>query len=325
MLGERDLEFYVLLKRLVDVFYDIQDVRMRTAARLRQFPEMAELYPEDLKALEEGVLKQIQQLLKQVPVYMSWLRHQKGVGPTLAATLIANIMVKFEVVDSLKQVTELQRKYALKTKDKRWRVPVLRGIEAFETPSHLVSWCGLAVHEGRAVGRGRGEKLRYNPKMKALLCFKLPSQWVRLGGSKRRLESGWLEIYEDAKRRYEAKAPFEATLDEAVGDLLAEPIGEVPAGTKVKKKGKDANYKYLKKELERQGKNKILVKLSKGHIENMARRIPAKIFLQHLWEVWRTLEGLPERSPYVQERLGHKEIITPFVDTKDGPVPWKPT
>jgi len=320
---EKLLEFFILLKRLVDVFYDIQDVRMLTMNRLRQFPGMAELYPEDLKTIERTILKKIKEMLKQVPIYMNWMRHQKGVGPTLSAALIANIMIKFKLVKSLKNVTAVQKKYALKTKDKKFLVPALRGIEAFETPSRLISWCGLGVEEGKAVGRRSGKKLKYNPDMKTLMCFKLPSQWARLGGKKRRLESGWLDIYETAKQRYEARAPFEATLDDAVGDLLAEPIGKIPAGTKVKKKGTGANYTYLKRKLEELGKDKILVKLSKGHIKNMAWRIPGKIFLQHLWHVWRVLEGLPIRLPYVQEKLGHKNIIEPFVDTKDGPIPWK--
>jgi len=36
-----------------------------------------------------------------------------------------------------------------------------------------------------------------------------------------------------------------------------------------------------------------------GHIDNMARRKTVKIFLQHLWVIWRKLEGLPISEPYV--------------------------
>ena len=46
-----------------------------------------------------------------------------------------------------------------------------------------------------------------------------------------------------------------------------------------------------------------------GHIDNMARRKTVKIFLQHLWVIWRNLEGLPVSEPYVQAILGHTHII----------------
>lgn len=48
-----------------------------------------------------------------------------------------------------------------------------------------------------------------------------------------------------------------------------------------------------------------------GHIHNMARRKAVKIFLQHLWLVWRSLEGLPVSRPYVHDRMGHGTIYTP--------------
>lgn len=36
-----------------------------------------------------------------------------------------------------------------------------------------------------------------------------------------------------------------------------------------------------------------------------AQRKMMKVFLQHFWERWRTLDGLPVREPYVLEKLGH--------------------
>ena len=48
-----------------------------------------------------------------------------------------------------------------------------------------------------------------------------------------------------------------------------------------------------------------------GHIDNMARRKTVKIFLQHLWVIWRNLEGLPVSEPYVKAILGHTNIIEP--------------
>ncbi len=36
-----------------------------------------------------------------------------------------------------------------------------------------------------------------------------------------------------------------------------------------------------------------------------------KIFLQHMWERWRALEGLPVREPYVLEKMGHTTKYSP--------------
>lgn len=43
----------------------------------------------------------------------------------------------------------------------------------------------------------------------------------------------------------------------------------------------------------------------KGHIHRAATRKMIKIFLSHLWERWRILEGLQTRRAYVLEQMGH--------------------
>ena len=50
---------------------------------------------------------------------------------------------------------------------------------------------------------------------------------------------------------------------------------------------------------------------TKLHQHLAAMRKMEKLFLAHLWERWRTLEGLPIRVPYVQEVLGHTGIRRP--------------
>jgi transposase len=42
-----------------------------------------------------------------------------------------------------------------------------------------------------------------------------------------------------------------------------------------------------------------------------AMRKMAKVFLAHLWERWRTLEGLPVREPYAHDRLNHEHLYGP--------------
>lgn len=50
---------------------------------------------------------------------------------------------------------------------------------------------------------------------------------------------------------------------------------------------------------------------SDGHKHMAAMRKMNKVFLQHLWIIWRTLEGLPTRSLYAQEYLGHTSYYDP--------------
>ncbi len=50
---------------------------------------------------------------------------------------------------------------------------------------------------------------------------------------------------------------------------------------------------------------------TKLHREYAARGKMIKIFLSHLWLVWRQIEGLPTRNVYVEEYQGHTHIIPP--------------
>lgn len=51
--------------------------------------------------------------------------------------------------------------------------------------------------------------------------------------------------------------------------------------------------------------------LTKGHIDNRARRKVGKVFAACLWVAWRKLSGLPITEPYAAGIEGHSHIITP--------------
>ena len=54
-------------------------------------------------------------------------------------------------------------------------------------------------------------------------------------------------------------------------------------------------------------------RLTHGHLNQQVRRKVTKLFLSHLWETWRGLEGLPTRKAYILEH-GHTDYIPPFTD-----------
>lgn len=80
---------------------------------------------------------------------------------------------------------------------------------------------------------------------------------------------------------------------------------------------------YREKYDEQKLKYEAVEGLSKGLVENRARRAMIKLFLSHLWEMWRKSEGLPTGGTYLQERLGaeyaakHTLIAPPYADTFD--------
>lgn len=51
--------------------------------------------------------------------------------------------------------------------------------------------------------------------------------------------------------------------------------------------------------------------MTKMHAHNAAIGKVAKVFLAHLWHVWRVVDGLPIRSVFAIEKMGHTHYITP--------------
>jgi len=50
---------------------------------------------------------------------------------------------------------------------------------------------------------------------------------------------------------------------------------------------------------------------TKMHVDRAAKRKMIKLWLSHLWEVWRKINGLPTRPPYAQDRLSHNTYKSP--------------
>lgn len=53
-------------------------------------------------------------------------------------------------------------------------------------------------------------------------------------------------------------------------------------------------------------------KMSALHMENRVLRKLSKIFLAHVWTVWREKKGLPTRNPYVVDYLHHELKYPPL-------------
>jgi hypothetical protein len=77
-------------------------------------------------------------------------------------------------------------------------------------------------------------------------------------------------------------------------------------------KRKAYERKHPKKIKDGQGKTRY----NPAHMLRRAERKTTKIFLQHLWLIWRRLEGLPVTEPYPSAILGHSHIIPPVYDSE---------
>lgn len=141
------------LKLLTRLFYEAQDQRKAAANRVGAYEGLGIETPyahaalQDAEEYEKHLAKHIRALLKVNPFYNAWLKHVKGIGPLLAASLLAE----------------------------------LGSPQRFNTVSALWSYAGLKVKNGEAMRRAKGEKANWNPMVK-MTAWKIGSQFIKTNG-----------------------------------------------------------------------------------------------------------------------------------------------
>jgi len=269
-----DLGDYVLLRRYNDSLYDIQETRKRVENRLRNTPESAKetFVPfGDLEEIEKTYTRAIEKALQEIPIWTEWMQGVKGVGPRLGSYIIGRTMIRFESVspDDLDIYSPIQQGFAQKTEKGEYLIPMLRGIGAFRTISKYWAFWGLAVVDGHAQRREKGEKTGYSVQNRSA-AWKLGKQFVMQGAAYR------YEYDKYKARLTEARTPPEKCPQYAVNRVCKAQTD----------KGKKPSCKI--------------------HIHNMSMRYATKMFFKDLWINWRLLEGLEVSEPYVIAVLGHE-------------------
>jgi len=150
-------------------------------------------------------------------------------------------------------------------------------ITSFTTVSKLWRFAGYAVIGGQAERNKAGEKSHYNSRLKSIV-YLIVDQFIK------QQTPVYVDIYYSEKLRQRALHP----------ETMCKQCG-IP--------WEDCESKKTHKR-----------EFNDGHIHARAMRKVAKIFLQHLWVIWREAEGLPVTEPFVQARLGHTHIIEPTRD-----------
>lgn len=142
--------------------------------------------------------------------------------------------------------------------------------------SKLWRYAGFSVNEdGRTERAKKGEKLHFNKSLKSM-CWRLAKSLIRAKGK-------YYDFYIEQKKRLKER-------EEKEGKRIV-PSKELP-----KKDGKHIENDEF---------------FALGHIDMMAARKMTKLFLSHLWLVWREAEGLEITEPYVEAIKGHTNITKP--------------
>lgn len=132
-----------------------------------------------------------------------------------------------------------------------------------------------------------GETSPYNSRLRSM-CFRLATSLMRAKGK-------YYDYY--LKRKKELQ------------DRFISEGKEIKAWEKMKKKEKEAYNEANKLGYEAINKLKVI---PEGLVHGRARRKMIKLFLAHLWLVWREAEGLPITKPYAIDILNHTKYIDPY-------------
>lgn len=240
------------------------------------------------------------------PDIYRWLTSLDGIGPVFASALIAYVgdISRFNHVSSLWQyagmgmVTRCENcgkrvfpnggagKYIENMTKRRMEINAMSKdkskVKSQEEIEDLVKssicTCGNCRPKNVVQKQVAGELADFNPDFKKL-CFLISDQFVKQTGSFYNLL--YKQYYNDYLYR---------------PDLQAEASG---------KKGKKTIVK-----------GQVTETKGTAHINAMARRKAVKMFLSHLWEEWRTVEGLPTPNPWVLEHGHVDKVERPRIEYK---------
>lgn len=280
---------------LVDLYYQLQDARIRAAGQIRSIRQGVDLAP-----MQEGdtlllhFFKQFEALEKQMKDGLEmfaiaqrpgrWCKQVKGLGPIITAGLLANI-----------DITKAPHAGSI------WK---FAGI------------CSPSVDKWN-----KGEKRPWNADFKSLCCYLLGESFVKC---KTRDGDFYGHLF-DARRAQYAKLNMEGAYIERCGQILQEKKWDTKTESYAWYSGRVQatvwqDYYSLKTTEERQdhvrkykgGDGYGQPMIPPAHLHRMAVRIAVKMFLSHLHEVMFEChyDRKPEK-PWIIDRGGHVDYVPP--------------
>lgn len=300
---------------LVDAYYQMQDNRIRADGQVRSMSQDGEPHAvlqwlaDQNTNLENQVKKALDAYSGAHPVG-EWARSQKGIGPVIAAGLLAHIDIrKCPTAGHIWRFAGLDPTVEWK-KSADIDAMVKEAAKSADTPFDLVAKVApllnrkaeniWAMAESFATDRETGEmsapkmadvtralKTRpFNATLKTL-CWKVGESFVKVSGDD---EAFYGRLYRTRKEQESIRNEAGEFKQQAVDKLEKFNIG----------KGTDAYKAYS------------AGKLPLAHIHARAKRYAVKIFLSSLHLVWYHAEfGVLPPKPFAIEHLGHAHIIKP--------------
>lgn len=310
------------IRCLVDNYYQIQQKRIALRGQIRAIRQeaddlstvaFADILEWQLKAqmIQEKGLKDALGKICETSEVGRWLMQIKGIGPTLAAGLMA-----YFDVTGINYATHFMSYAGLNDNNRPWLgveasrkiVEEVLGNSKTITDEHLeelsarTKWkygylnkaCSKFDSEGNLKSRSKSDlikaisKIPYNKDLKVLM-FKIGESFIKVANR----GSLYGKLYKERK-------VLETQLNEQFHykDQAEEIL-------RTKNIGKDTNaYKAYSQGM-----------LPKAQIERRAQRWATKIFVCHLFEeMYRVQNGTKPEPFYVFTKLGHKDYIEPEVE-----------
>lgn len=203
------------IRELVEIYYDVQDVRIRSFNRLRQVGEVKGVEPDILKRLEKQIRDYIAAQIRDEPVCKLFLKNIKGIGPILSGGLVS----WFDITKA---------KHA----------------------SSFWKYAGLHVEDGQAVRRIKGKKLGFNIRVRTF-CWKIGDSLLKQRTPFYRDIYDEAKIKEAEKLRHPEKDPHNCPVHETCLKRLSAKAKRLKQSTKELPCKKHIDYRARRKMIKR--------------------------------------------------------------------------
>jgi len=313
-LGQREARF------LVDTYYSMQQNRIREYNRMdgmekdNEPNEIIGFVADMFCLLEKDILYKTLDHYSQSSELGQWARSIKGIGPVLAAALLAYIDItkvetagaiwRFGGIDPTLEWFGEKQANALIAQvigDKKDILPedvyligekIRRKPESLEKVKRFIETASSKKGDKAPSKPWSMEMLKkvlvtrpYNAKLKVIL-YKVGEQFVKLSSNEGSFYGGHYAKWKAKLVNKNESGGFKERADQKLAE---------------KKIGKTTDaYKCLKKGM-----------LAPDHINKMAKRKAIQLFIAHYFEQGRKFAGLPVPKPYPIAHLDHNDYIAP--------------
>lgn len=278
------------LRTLVDQYNGIQRQRIAALNRAKAIERGDDLGDSDMyrglaermQSIENDIAKLFKEELAIHPMG-GWLLAVRGIGATMAAKVVGHIgdIARFETAAKLWRYAG----YGLVPKCAAcdaW-IEEITGSNGDSGFRQECQACGSIEFKMVAERPVKGHKLHYDPKFKTAMH--------NLADGLLRANSPYRRIYDEAYEYYMKNRPGWALCQDCDSPI-----------TECKDHAKHGKKSYRSQP----GKG-----WSTNRIHLASRRKMIKVFLSHVFEAWRRIEGLPIRPLYVHAVLGHEDRLMP--------------